>query len=186
MPETADPALVALAGMYLWWIVAAIGGVLQSSREAGGKALWVLALVLFSPIAVVAYFFFGRDPARRRGLGVTGYLSIATIGAAVLLAATREVWKGHEHLAWIVAWGAVTFVMYAIDKSASAAGKDDRGNSKEARVNELALHLLALLGGFVGGWIGRHGLRHKTNKPVFALVLLVATGLHVSKMLALW
>ena len=186
MPESIDPIHVALSAMVLWWILAAIGSVLRSSRSAGRKLGWILALLLFSPIALPVYFFAGRDPDRRRGLGVTGYMSIATLGAVALLAATRQLWQGYEHPAWVGAWSLVTFVVYAIDKSAAAAGSDERGRSKQARVDELALHLLALVGGFAGGWIGRHALRHKTRKPLFAVVLLLATGLHASKMLALW
>ena len=50
---------------------------------------------------------------------------------------------------------------------------------------ESTLHGLALLGGFVGGWVGRHALRHKTRKPIFALVLGFATVGHAALIWAL-
>lgn len=126
-----------------------------------------------------------RSPATP-GPGVTGYLSVAALGAGGLLALSRGLWAGYEHVAWIVAWSVVTFVVYAIDKASAKAGKGEDGQSKATRVDELALHLLALLGGFVGGWLGRHALRHKTNKPMFGLVLLLATALHASRLLGWW
>jgi uncharacterized membrane protein YsdA (DUF1294 family) len=93
-------------------------------------------------------------------------------------------------LGWIALWSIVTFVVYAHDKRAAKAGSDARGRSKARRVRERTLHLLALIGGFVGGWIGRHALRHKTQKPSFAIVLTLATVIHTallaSKLLRLW
>ncbi len=120
---------------------------------------------------------------RRRGLGVFGYLGIAGAGVGGLLFLGRHLWKGHEYLAWIGAWSLVTLVVYAYDKAAARSGQDERGKSTAARVDELALHSMAVLGGFVGGWIGRHGLRHKTRKPVFGVVLGLATVLHAVALL---
>lgn len=186
MLDPTDPVLLVLAGLLLWWHGAAVVAVVRSRRAARAKLLWILGIVGLPPFGVAAYFFAGRGPRRPPGLGVTGYLTLAAIGAGVLLLIERRLWPGHEHLAWIVAWSVVTFVAYAVDKSAAKRGKDERGSSRAARVDELALHLLAVLGGFVGGWLGRHGLRHKTNKPVFAVVLVLATALHVSRLLGAW
>jgi len=109
-------------------------------------------------------------PGRRRGLGVAGYLGLGSLAVVAPLVLARERIADYEHLAWVAAWSVVTFVAYAIDKRAARNGA--------ARINERALHLFALLGGFVGGWIGRHALRHKTRKPVFGVVLGIATALH--------
>lgn len=79
--------------------------------------------------------------------------------------------------AWLVVINVATLVVYALDKAAAAKGKG-RGGSRAPRVPESTLHALALLGGVVGGWIGRHALRHKTRKPSFAVVLGVATIVH--------
>ncbi len=171
MPPVTDPVLLLFGGLYLWWIGAAIVSVMRSRKPGRRKLLWSLAIVLLSPFALVTYYGWGRD-RKRRGWGVTGYLSFAAVGAGGLLTLGRPLWVGHEHAAWIVAWSLVTFVVYAIDKAAAK-------RTDAARVDELALHGLAVLGGFAGAWIGRHGLRHKTQKPMFGLVLLLATALHV-------
>jgi len=46
------------------------------------------------------------------------------------------------------------------------------------RVPERTLHALALLGGFAGAWIGMSVFRHKTQKPLFSVVLVLAALLH--------
>lgn len=80
--------------------------------------------------------------------------------------------------AWLVLINLTTFVVYALDKAAAAKGTRGGGASRARRVPESTLHGLALLGGVVGGWIGRHALRHKTRKPSFAVVLGFATIVH--------
>lgn len=117
---------------------------------------------------------------------MTAYLTLAAIGAAALLALVRVRWPGYEHAAWIAAWSVTTFVVYAVDKRAAKAGSDARGRSMRSRASERTLHLLALIGGFAGGWLGRHGLRHKTKKPVFGVVLAVSTVLHLVLLLRPW
>jgi uncharacterized membrane protein YsdA (DUF1294 family) len=75
------------------------------------------------------------------------------------------------YLAWILAWSVVTFAFYGYDKHQAVAHR--------LRVPEIVLHLLALIGGFLGGWAGRAYFHHKTRKPVFLVVLIVATILNV-------
>ena len=111
-------------------------------------------------------------------------LVLVAIAAAALVAVVHGRWPGLEHAAWLAVWSVTTFVAYAVDKRAAKAGRDGRGRSKRERVSERTLHLLALVGGFVGGVVGRHALRHKTKKPVFAGVLAVSAVLHGA--LALW
>lgn len=65
----------------------------------------------------------------------------------------------------------VTFTAYAIDKR--------RSKTSARRIPERTLHRLAWLGGFPGGWVGRHTLRHKTRKRGFAERLTGATLVHV-------
>ncbi|MEM7155452.1 MAG: DUF1294 domain-containing protein [Myxococcota bacterium] len=185
MPEP-DLILVALGVLVLWWIGDATGSVLRSRRPAKHKLGWVVALWLLPPFGLVAFLIADRKRGRRWGLGVTVSLTLTTLVAVSLLAATRPWWQGHDHLAWVAAWGVAAFMLYAIDKWAAKAGSNEQGRSKRARVDERALHLVALLGGFVGAWLGRHGLRHKTRKPLFLAVLVVATLLHGSKLLRLW
>ncbi len=73
-------------------------------------------------------------------------------------------------LVWLLAVSLVTFCAYGFDKAQAKLGG--------RRVPELVLHGLALCGGFLGGWAGRAGFRHKTRKPVFTYVLLAATVVH--------
>lgn len=88
---------------------------------------------------------------------------VAGVAAFVLLW-----WLGLSPLvAWIVAWSLPAFAVYGIDKrQAQAAGW---------RVPEVVLHGLALVGGVPGAWLGRVVFRHKTQKPAFLVVLVVAS-----------
>jgi uncharacterized membrane protein YsdA (DUF1294 family) len=72
---------------------------------------------------------------------------------------------------WIATTTCLTFILYGFDKF--------QAQHKNQRVPERTLHLCALVGGFLGGWIGRLAFRHKTEKPIFTVVLLVATALHL-------
>lgn len=72
-------------------------------------------------------------------------------------------------LAWLVGWTLPAFALYGIDKrQARRAGW---------RVPEAVLHGLALIGGVMGAWAGRAVFRHKTQKPVFLVVLIAASVL---------
>jgi uncharacterized membrane protein YsdA (DUF1294 family) len=51
------------------------------------------------------------------------------------------------------------------------------------RVPELILHLLALVGGFAGGWLGMAVFRHKSNyrrHPGIWAVLVLSTAGHLA------
>lgn len=72
---------------------------------------------------------------------------------------------------WLASTGVVTFILYGFDKL--------QAKRNAGRVPEIVLHLLALVGGFIGGWAGRFVFRHKTRKPVFLVVLILASVLHV-------
>lgn len=56
----------------------------------------------------------------------------------------------------------VTYILYALDKSAARQGR--------RRIPERNLHLMALLGGWPGAWIAQKQLRHKTQKTRFRVV----------------
>jgi uncharacterized membrane protein YsdA (DUF1294 family) len=70
-------------------------------------------------------------------------------------------------LAWMAGWSIPAFAMYGIDKRQAQQGG--------WRVPEAVLHGLALIGGVIGAWAGRYVFRHKTQKPVFTVVLVVAS-----------
>lgn len=92
-------------------------------------------------------------------------LAVGVLLAVVLGAFTPIGWLA----AWLVGLGLTTFVVYGWDKRQAQSGG--------WRVPEIVLHSLALAGGVVGGWAGRQVFRHKTRKPVFTVVLTVATAL---------
>ena len=71
---------------------------------------------------------------------------------------------------WIVSLSFATFVLYGFDKASSAR--------QGQRVPEKALHALNLAGGFLGGLAGRALFRHKTTKPSFLAIPLIAAALH--------
>jgi uncharacterized membrane protein YsdA (DUF1294 family) len=66
----------------------------------------------------------------------------------------------------------VTFVVYAMDKSAAT-----RGNW---RTKESTLHLLALAGGWPGAFLAQQMLRHKSSKASFRRVYRVTVLLNVA------
>ena len=98
--------------------------------------------------------------------------SVATIAGVVLIFAIGVVlW----HLpGWVVTLylvaSAVTFILYAMDKS--AAGKDGR------RTPESTLHLLSLLGGWPGALIAQRLLNHKSTKASFQMMFWITVALN--------
>ena len=64
----------------------------------------------------------------------------------------------------------LTFVIYALDKSAAKKGA--------WRTQESTLHLLSLAGGWPGALIAQHKLRHKSKKQSFRLVFWVTVFLN--------
>jgi uncharacterized membrane protein YsdA (DUF1294 family) len=77
------------------------------------------------------------------------------------------------YAAWLAALTAATFAVYGMDKLAS---KTDWGRAPEALLN-----LLAIAGGFAGGWAGMLLFHHKSNyrkHPVIWLVLALSTVGH--------
>lgn len=65
---------------------------------------------------------------------------------------------------------AVTFIAYAIDKSAARRNR--------WRIPERTLHLLALFGGWPGALVAQNRLRHKSGKPAFLGIFRVTVGLN--------
>ncbi len=75
-----------------------------------------------------------------------------------------------------VAINLITFLAYAMDKSAAQNG--------QWRTKESHLHLLSLAGGWPGAWCAQQWLRHKSSKVEFRAVYWVTVVLHCGVLLA--
>ncbi len=94
--------------------------------------------------------------------------SLIALGLSViLLVAILYFLKPNFFVAWMLAWSVVTLGLYGYDKAQAKMGG--------GRVPEIVLHMLALVGGVWGAWLGMILFRHKTRKPVFKIVLILAT-----------
>ncbi|GFE69875.1 DUF1294 domain-containing protein [Chroococcus sp. FPU101] len=68
----------------------------------------------------------------------------------------------------------ITFALYANDKA--------RAKQNQWRIPENSLHLVELMGGWLGGYIAQRVIRHKNKKISYQLVFWAIVVLH----LALW
>jgi uncharacterized membrane protein YsdA (DUF1294 family)/cold shock CspA family protein len=66
----------------------------------------------------------------------------------------------------------ITFVTYALDKSAAKKG--------HWRTSEATLHLMSLLGGWPGALLAQQTLRHKSSKAEFKVVYRITVVLNVA------
>jgi uncharacterized membrane protein YsdA (DUF1294 family) len=94
-------------------------------------------------------------------------LGLALAGGVFFAADSFSSGDSNSFLLWLSALGVVIFAYYGWDKF--------RSIRSGRRIPEWTLHGLALAGGVAGGWLGMFLFRHKTQKPVFRLVLLAAT-----------
>ncbi len=103
---------------------------------------------------------------------------LLVLGWAALLG--WGVWAGRLPL-WslgaAVAINLLTFVTYAMDKSAAQSGR--------WRTPEKHLHLLSLAGGWPGAWCAQQWLRHKSSKQEFRTVYWTTVVVHCAA-LAAW
>jgi hypothetical protein len=51
---------VAAIVFFLLWLYCLFNVLADTTRSAGSKAIWAVALVLLAPFAIVAYLLFGR------------------------------------------------------------------------------------------------------------------------------
>lgn len=116
-------------------------------------------------------------PAARPRRGTPAQWGTATLFAIpsflLLALAVSLLWK--KPPAWVAVVYAttipITFVLYAIDKSAARRGG--------WRVAESTLHLMALAGGWPGALLAQQVLRHKSTKAEFRSVFWATVVLNV-------
>ncbi|WP_182406208.1 cold shock and DUF1294 domain-containing protein [Psychrobacter sp. GP33] len=78
---------------------------------------------------------------------------------------------------WYIALGLVTYLMYAKDKAAA--------QSSEWRTPESTLHLLSVLGGWVGAMVAQTYLRHKSQKVDFRMTYYLTVLINLAGLLVL-
>lgn len=78
-------------------------------------------------------------------------------------------------LAWYVLLGVITYLTYAKDKAAAQGGA--------WRTPESTLHLLSVLGGWVGAMVAQTYLRHKSQKPDFRLSFYLTVVINLGGLL---
>jgi uncharacterized membrane protein YsdA (DUF1294 family)/cold shock CspA family protein len=104
----------------------------------------------------------GRSQLRTGRVGGRGHLVVPLLVAGLFSLA----WASDLLPGWLLAtyagMSALTYLVYALDKSAAVHGK--------ARTPEATLHLMGLLGGWPGGWVAQRSLRHKSSKRSFLVV----------------
>jgi uncharacterized membrane protein YsdA (DUF1294 family) len=104
--------------------------------------------------------------------------TVIAVGLAVMLATSfQSRLTVNGYFTWVGGFTVVAWAFYGLDKNI-AEFKRLTG----WRVPELTLHLLALLGGFLGAWVARTMFNHKTNikkHPAIFTVLVISTFLHI-------
>ncbi len=112
------------------------------------------------------------SPRRRSPKQTFGGLTIVLVFIVGFAAYTyARQYQLPRYLVWLVTLSVVTFIWYGFDK-----GQSKRGG---LRVPEIVLQLLAVAGGFPGGWLGMIVFRHKTRHGSFIIVLVLSTLLHL-------
>ena len=76
---------------------------------------------------------------------------------------------------WYFVLGLITYGMYAKDKAAAQSG--------EWRTPESTLHLLSILGGWVGAMVAQTYLRHKSQKPEFRMTYYLTVVINLAILL---
>lgn len=138
----------------------------QVERGAQGKSRAVHVELLQAP---------RQAAARTQGAGPVPWGAASVLAIPVFLVMISAGYLfGHPPL-WIL-WAypclsALTFIVYAVDKSAAQQGA--------WRTSESTLHLLALIGGWPGALLAQQMLRHKSSKAAFRDVFWCTAALNV-------
>jgi len=104
---------------------------------------------------------------------VFGLICLALAGTLCSFLYNNTSWN--PYVDWLVALSATTFVVYGLDKLLSKASR--------GRCPEILLNVMALLGGFPGGWAGIFIFNHKSNyrkHPIIWLCLILSTLIHAA------
>ena len=107
----------------------------------------------------------------RRQATILTYLAPALTAHAVLFAVLVTFAGGNQLYLWWLSLSVVSFPLMGWDKFAARQGLP--------RVPEAVFHTLCLAGGFAGIWLGMVVFRHKTMKPGFWTMVILAAVVHL-------
>ncbi len=115
-----------------------------------------------------------------RGMTITQSSILYSLGVAILL--TVLIWSLSPfdqgwHISIMIGTSITLFGIYGIDKAQAKKGGH--------RTPEKVLHGMALIGGFLGGFVGMYFFRHKTKKIQFLILIIISAVLHVTLYLIL-
>jgi uncharacterized membrane protein YsdA (DUF1294 family) len=110
-----------------------------------------------------------RRRSPKQTFGLLTVVLVVIVGIAAYTYARQ--YQLRPYLVWLATLSVVTFIWYGFDKAQSKGGG--------LRVPEIILQLLALAGGFPGGWLGMVVFHHKTKHSSFVVVLVLSTLLHL-------
>ncbi|MDG2032021.1 MAG: DUF1294 domain-containing protein [Phycisphaerales bacterium] len=79
---------------------------------------------------------------------------------------------------WYLGWSLLAFIVFGVDKRAARKGR--------RRVPERRLHLLELLGGFPGALLAILLFHHKSSKPRFLVVTVLAVLGNLAALFMIW
>lgn len=97
------------------------------------------------------------------------FSGVVALGTYLII---RQFVNWHPYFLLLIALSTATFLLYGFDKEdAEKAGME--GRQAQERVPKKLLHLLALLGGFVGGWLGMIVFKHKFRRADFLAILSI-------------
>ncbi len=101
------------------------------------------------------------------------FLAAGFYGVLALLAFTGNIsWLV---VGWYAVLGFITYITYAKDKAAA--------QNNEWRTPESTLHLLSVLGGWVGAMVAQTYLRHKSQKPEFRVTYYLTVIINLALLL---
>lgn len=113
------------------------------------------------------------SPRRRRSSRQT--FGLFTVGAVALIGLSVYLFTRQQRLptywVWLVTLSVVTFFWYGFGRR--------QGTRSGGRWPEVMLHLLALAGGFPGGWLGLLIFRAPRRQTSFLVIVILSTVLHV-------
>ncbi len=105
------------------------------------------------------------------------------LAVALILAGAIAALAAYGSLRWpwaiLIGVNGATLILYGYDKSISGG--------KQLRIPEAVLHLMSLVGGSPGAFLGQHLFRHKVSKRPFQVVFWLTVGFQLALVAAgLW